>query len=457
MGRANCATNRTHVIQCRLFITVPEGRCPRRCAYRTQRKGLQRQGLPASKIFLQWHAANLLTLLQGRQELKVGTLLSWADRILALVEEGDFLNAIETAREYYMGTATGNKMGLPDDPMALRILVGRRMRGLMTASARYAFAEDRMTDGTHTTLDGRGVDRTPLFEGLVTVCAKACIALDDFEFLFEDLFESYQNAGIAPIFLAQLESFVLDGTIRAVPPRITQRLIGMHDDRDDLDKAERIIWHIDPDCLDINQAITLCRRNRLYDALIYVYTRSLQDFVTPLVELLGLVRHIQQYRREQRLRPSSANDSIPPLASREELMKSMMSDAYKIYTYLADVLSGLTYPSQTPIPPDDAFQAKRDVYAFLFFGRSYVWPLGEGGKLILTSDEDGGMEPTYPYVRLLLRFDAEAFLHAMDLAFEDPYFNDDTQGVSRLVVIRILLEILSSSGLSPADITMLNI
>ena len=72
----------------------------------------------------------------------------------------------------------------------------------------------------------------------------------------------------------------------------------MHDDRDDLDKAEWIIWHINPDCLDINQAITLCQCNCLYDTLIYVYTHSWQDFVTPLVELLGLVHHIQQYHRE---------------------------------------------------------------------------------------------------------------------------------------------------------------
>ena len=70
-----------------------------------------------------------------------------------------------------------------------------------------------MMEGTYTTLDGRGVNCTPLFEGLMTMCAKACIALDDFEFLFKDLFRSYQNMGIAPIFLAQLESFVLDGTI----------------------------------------------------------------------------------------------------------------------------------------------------------------------------------------------------------------------------------------------------
>jgi hypothetical protein len=98
----------------------------------------------------------------------------------------------------------------------------------------------------------------------------------------------------------------------------------------------------------------------------------------------------------------------------------------------------------------------------LFNGRSDTWPRGDGGKLVLTAaEEEGGVEPTYPYCRLLLRFDAEALLHALDLAFEDSYFNDDADGsTSRLVIIKILLEILasfSSSDLPPTARTFVHI
>jgi hypothetical protein len=125
-----------------------------------------------------------------------------------------------------------------------------------------------------------------------------------------------------------------------------------------------------------------------------------------------------------------------------------------VYPYLADVLSGLTYPSEEPLEDEEeARQAKRDLYSFLFNGRSDTWPRGDdGGKLVLTAEEDGGVEPTYPYCRLLLRFDAEAFLHALDLAFEDSYFNEDPDGgTSRLVIVKILLEILASSSPSPSS------
>ncbi|RDB25342.1 Vacuolar protein sorting-associated protein 8 [Hypsizygus marmoreus] len=391
--------------------------------------------------------------LLARDGLRVGTLLTWADRILSLVQDGDFLSAIDLSRSYYVGDAPGNRNGLPDDPNLRKEVVGEKMQALMVASVQYAFSEERMTDNTHVTSDGRGVDRTSLFEGLVTVSCRACVALEDTEFIFEDLFQHYDDAGISKIYLRQLEPFILDNEIRYVPPRITQRLVALHEEDGRPDLVERIIWHIDPACLDINQAIHLCQRYHLYDALIYVYTRALHDCVAPVVELLGLIRKVQQYRRS-RLESTEADESE---ADMDAAMEPIFLNAYKIYPYLSNILSGLSYPSGEPLSEDEATQAKKDVYSFLFFGRSSVWPPGEGAKLVLTSDEDGGIEPTYPYARQLLRFDSESFLHSLDIAFEDPYLNDETQGTSRLLIVRILLEILSSGDLPPSDVTFINI
>ncbi|KAH9858426.1 Golgi CORVET complex core vacuolar protein 8-domain-containing protein [Lenzites betulinus] len=390
--------------------------------------------------------------LLGQHGVQVGTLLTWADRILSFVSDGDFLSAIELTRSYYIGEAPGNRNGLPDDPEKLKVVVGQKMRELMVASAQYAFSEERMLDSTHVTADGRGVDRTELFEGLVSACARACIALDDYEFFFEDLFGFYDNNCISAIFLRQLEPFMISGEIRHVPPRITQRLVALHAEDNRPDLVERLIWHIEPDCLDTNQAIMLCQRHHLYDALIYVYTRALRDYVAPVVELLGLVRRVQQWRR-QRAEASPTSTSFMD----EQSIEPVVLNAYKIYPFIADTLTGLTYPSEEPLPEEEAFQAKNDVYKFLFYGRSSVWPEGEDGKLVLTSEEENGVEPTYPYTRLLLRFDPEAFLHTLDLAFEDAYLNDDSRDVSRFVIVKILLEILASPELSQEERTFIHI
>jgi len=384
--------------------------------------------------------------------LQVGTLLTWADRILAFVMKGDFLSAIQLTRSYYTGEAEGNRNGLPEDPTALKGVVGAKMRELMAASARYAFSEDRLTDSTHVTPDNRGVDRTSMFENLVSTCVRACLALGDLDFVFEDLFQHYDDSGISRIYLTQLEPFILDGSVSQVPPRITQQLIAMYAEDGHPDLAEQIIWHIDPLCLDINQAISLCQTHHLYDALIYVYTRALQDYVSPIVILIGLIRRVQQFRRDRAYQNNAAETS-----EQETAIEPYVVNAYKIYPYLSNVLTGMTYPSEEPLPDPEARRAKNDIYTFLFFGRSSVWPIGEGGKLVLTSDEEGGVEPTYPYLRLLLRLDAESLLNSLDLAFEDSYLNDETRGVSRLVIIKVLLDILSSSDLAPSDMMFVNI
>lgn len=376
----------------------------------------------------------------------MGTLLTWADKILSLVESGEFLSAIELTRSYYLDEAPGNRNNLPEDPVKRKGVIGDKLRSLMEASTHYAFSEERMTDNTHVTPDNRGVDRTSLFEGLVNTCCRACIALDDFEFLYEDLFQRYDDSGITSIYLRQLEPFILSNDIRYVPPRITQRLVALHESDGRADYIERIIWHLDPDCLDLNQAIHLCQQHHLYDALIYIYTQALRDFVAPIVELLGLIRKVKKSRKSH----------IQGTAMQEDLEATVLN-AYKIYPYLANVLSGLIYPSEQPLSREDAFQAKNDVYTFLFFGRSNVWPPGEGGKLVLTSDEEGGMEPTYPYVRQLLSFDAESFLHSLDIAFEDSYLNEKDQSISRLMIVTIILEVVASGNLPQDDITMVNI
>ncbi|KAH7874770.1 Golgi CORVET complex core vacuolar protein 8-domain-containing protein [Lentinula edodes] len=383
----------------------------------------------------------------GREQVRVGTLLTWADKILSFVQQGDFLSAIDLTRSYYTGEAPGNTNGLPDDPRLRKEVIGKKICELMTASANYAFSEDRMTDGTHDGPDGRGVDRTSLFEGLVSTCARACIALDDFDFLFEDLFQLYDDHSISQIFLTQLETFILNNEIHFVPPRITQRLVAMHDNNSRPDLVERIIWHIDAECLDSNQAVQICQAHHLYDALIYVYTRALRDYVAPVVELLGLIRKVNQYRRHiAEYTESSMSD-----------MEPVILNAYKIYPYLANILSGLTYPSEQPLGEEEALQAKRDVYTFLFFGRSSVWPEGGGGKLVLTADEEGGLEPTYPYVQQLLRYDAESFLHSLDIAFEDAYLNEKSPAVDRLVVVRILMDIVATGSLTQTDKTFVHI
>lgn len=373
------------------------------------------------------------------------------------MQPGTILEAIEVTTSYLLGHVDASTIALPDDPVARRELVEPKLREILAASLDFVFSEERLRDGSHN--DGAQMQR--LFEGLVGTCVRACLATGDVDWLFDDLYERYERNGIESIFLERIEPFVLSGSVHALPPSVSQRLIAIHEERGQYEAAQRIIWHVDPEYLDINQALGLCQRQKLYDALIYVYTRSMHDFIAPIVELLVLLRRIQQHRKQRPRRVGEGGEVESFLGAKiEEDVEASVPDAYKVYAYLSQALSGLSYPSKDPLPYDEAVLARNSVYSFLFSGRTLVWP-ERGGQTVVTSDDEGSVEPPYPYLRLLLRFDAEAMLDALDLAFEDSYLEDDIPGkpLNRQLIVNLLLEVMGpdSDDFTPVDRTFLHI
>ena len=81
----------------------------------------------------------------------------------------------------------------------------------------------------------------------------------------------------------------------------------------------------------------------LYDALFYVYARAMLDYVTPLVEMLGLVCKVMQLPRS----PVPDETALEPLIVNAST-RTRCNRARGTYC------------------PDRAKQAKRDLYAFLF-------------------------------------------------------------------------------------------
>ncbi|PWN53237.1 hypothetical protein IE53DRAFT_384301 [Violaceomyces palustris] len=366
----------------------------------------------------------------------VGTLLSWADRILNFVSVGDFLSAIELGILYHQGQGLGSAIGLPVSREDQKAIIGKKLKELMVASIEYAFSPDRLTDATHVTEDGRGVDRTPLFENLARICAKVCLNLGEIDFLFRVVYDKYEENGIEGIFVEQMERFIVEGQISKLPIPVVQRLVSFRKKQGDFDLAERIIWHVDPACLDLDQALSLCLERGLYDAMIHVYNRALKDYVTPIIQLLDPVKKSLK-RRDARASSRRLDETgreagaYPFLQDPEEFAEEEQDllDSYKIFSYMSVILSGHYYPSQDRMQDEkESKMAKTTIYNFVFSGRCVIWPKGAGGKLIMSVDDgEQAQEPTFPYLKLLLSFDSEAFLDVLDLVFEDDYLDEDDE------------------------------
>lgn len=302
----------------------------------------------------------------------------------------------------------------------------------MRASLQYAFSEDRLTDGTYNTPDGRGVDLTPLFEGLVECCLQACLTLDERGFIFDDVFEAYANVGIQGIYLGILAKHLLEDRVTDVPPHIIQALINHHGQRGEYQQAEQIIWHVDPIRLDVNQSIILCETHGLWDAYIYVHNQCLKDYATPIATLLNIIDASGQRGLEQ-----SMDD-----------FDLISQQAARLYRYIEITLSGNIYPGGQPASSPEAEKGREVVYGCLFS---------------LTAPRDSAFShlqgnEVYPILQKLLRLDTEALLHTLDVAFEDAYLNDNHGFLmSRQLIVNILLEIMEPQSYHASDITLLHI
>ncbi|KAI9280628.1 Golgi CORVET complex core vacuolar protein 8-domain-containing protein, partial [Sporodiniella umbellata] len=367
-------------------------------------------------------------------QIYVGTLLSWKDRILALLRAGSIVESISLATSFYKGIDIQTVVGLPENEEERKELVKKNLIELLEASLKYTFAPKHVThDPANEVTEGN----TVTIRGLAHVCIDACLSIDCQEFLFE-IYERFLANQVAGLFLEALEPAILEDYLSDIPPSVMKELVDHYSKKRLLDELEQIIWHIKPSSLDIDQVVSMCHREGMYEAMMYVWNTSMQDYVSPLVEMLKIIRSV--------LRDNSEDQHT--LHAR--------SNAEKIFDYLKAILQGKSFPegSGATISAYEAGEARSAVYSFVFSGRCVTWP-PVGGKLVMTIDDDEGMlEPTYPYLRLLLRFNTRKFLECLEIAFEDPWLNggedilsskfeDEVPGkvISRQIVVNTLLDV----------------
>ena len=98
------------------------------------------------------------------------------------------------------------------------------------------------------------------------------------------MISSFEAARVT--FLQLLEPHFLNDRLISVPPSIMQQFVAHFEDKGWLDALERCISHVDVSCLDLHQILTLSQNQGLYHAYLYVNTRALHDYVSPLEDLM---------------------------------------------------------------------------------------------------------------------------------------------------------------------------
>lgn len=401
-------------------------------------------GVVADAFYMSFKAYKGRTFLLGFNDLTVGSLSNWADRLVALMETGDHIAAIRLATDYYSGVANNVTVGLPDDEETRHEMVRERLIAMLSASMDYSFAQH----------DDERDDR---LKELAVVCFDACIVMRETEYLFTKFFEAFQDADKEDVFVTTLEPYVLDGDLNFLPPDIVKSVVACFISQNEAKRLEELLCRLEPTSFDLEEITMLCRQHNLYDALIHVWTRAIRDFVTPLVDLLQLVKMLEA--------GSEAEHSME---------NPFFAAAMRVFPYLAFAFTSRRYPDGEIMGDDEASHAKADMYEYLFSGRSKSWP--PGSKQVFHTENNPQDEPAFPYLVLLLRFDAASFMSMLNEAFEDPFLNEadedslangsaftnGTAGhagyrMTRQHIVSILLDVMDQNNFDPEERLFLDI
>lgn len=404
-------------------------------------------GVVADAFYMSFKAYKGRMFLLGFNDISMGTLSNWADRLIALMEDGDYIGALQLATSYYTGEADKLTVGLPEDMDLRHSMVRDKLLEIMSASLKYAFGQGRKN------VDADVYDAH--LKELAEVCFIACLNIDDIDFLFDEVYEWYENSEVQGLFLETLEPYILDQRISTVPPTVIKAMVHHYVQKDWHSRLEEMICHMETATLDLDQITTLCKQHNLYDALIYVWNRALGDFITPLIDLLTVLKSSSQGGNYFQ-NGGAMDDPIHGI------------HAQKMFPYMSYTFTGRIYPTGAPMEEEQASLAKAELYWFLFSGKTITWPKGTTKQFLTTSSEKD--EPPYPYLRLILKFDAPSFLSVMNEAFEDSFLNHTHEravnggsnrnlseehvfglSINRQYIVSILLEIMNTEEFGPED------
>ncbi|KIH91887.1 golgi family complex component [Sporothrix brasiliensis 5110] len=408
-------------------------------------------GVVADAFYMSFKAYKGRLFLLGFNDMAIGALSNWADRLIALMEHGDYVGAIQLATSFYTGDADKHTIGLPEHTETRHTMVQERLMEIMAASLKYAFSRRQHNRET--------ADDSHLRE-LAQTCFAACESVGDTAFVFDEMFEWFEESGTEGIFLETLEPYILEQTITAVPPTVVKAMVGHYVGRGMESRLEEIICHMNTATLDLDQITSLCKQHGLYDALVYVWNQAMRDFITPLIDLLSLlVPHMPNGEYE-----------APENAAGEQDMHD--TNALKLFPYLSYVLTGRIYPTGESMDDATQQQAKSEILWFLFSGKSVAWPRGTSARRRFLTRPNQSQEPSFPYLRMILKFHAPSFLSALNEAFEDSFLNDSPDKqlvngsrpardlpeeqvfgltVDRQYILSILIEIMNPADFAPED------
>ncbi|KAL8251050.1 hypothetical protein R6Q59_034743 [Mikania micrantha] len=321
--------------------------------------------------------------LLGPTHLVVSRLLPWKERIEVLRRGGDWMGAFNMAMMLF----DGQSHGVFDLPRALgdvQKVIMPHLVELLLAYVDEVFSYISVALGNQLEhLNDSNSVTSEQYTSVGGVAVEFCVHIKRTDILFDEILSRFESVQQKETFLELLEPYILKDMLGSLPPEIMHALVEHYSAKGWLQRVEQCVLHMDISSLDFNQVVRLCQEHNLYRALIYLFNKGLDDFRTPLEELLLLFTN-------------SGSENAPSLG-------------YRMLVYLKYCFSGLAFPpGHGALSPARLPSLRRELIHFLL--EDSKAPRSQG----LTS-----LSAIKAYKNLyhLLELDTEATLDVLRCAF----------------------------------------
>jgi Golgi CORVET complex core vacuolar protein 8/WD domain, G-beta repeat len=331
-------------------------------------------------------------LLLGMDEVLEGKVLSWSDRVKALVQQNFWMDGLALALDFYEGKAKA-AVGLPRGDAALKAILKDRLVSLLEnyiATGLKPLIQQVQRSGTSEGL-------TSLLQRYAGIAVDYCVTIERTDVLFQQIFSMFLEAHGGDVFLEILEPYILNDKLKYLSPQVMKAFVDLYKRSGKLREVEQCVLHMDIGCLDFMQIVTVCREHCLFSALIYVYNRGCDDYRTPFEQIMHVVLN----------RSTQLSDT-----KREAY-------GYKLLLYVNYCLTGKAFPSGD-IEPSRAASVQAEMIGFLFTrSPTIMTDLGDVTPVLQhkgtgNADEDA----SYPWLRYLLSLHTREVFRLLSVVFE---------------------------------------
>ena len=280
---------------------------------------------------------NNCIFLFAKNQLLFCKLSNWNDYLESLQRRDLWKDVLAIAVGIYIGKCN-SFLDIPENENEKKNIIGTFLK--QSISQYVVHNTGKITTGTNFYYNENDEETSEMSE-CIDITIEACLTIENFNFLFQDLEPIFENKNYSQLFISNLEPFILSDKIKdfSLNESIILKLIDLYIEKDDLNLLSQLLLHIDINSLDTPAIKKKLEELELITPLIYLYMNGKeQNYFYPIEKLNEIYQKSTPFK-------NFTEYHLLENVTIEEVLSSKQYIGHKILWYLKLCLSERKFPN----------------------------------------------------------------------------------------------------------------